>query len=105
MGSSAAATWRITLMKCPGVYEKRASTVEAWQWDGDPACAELICEWIEDNGGFAAPHTHENLIVLGDNIAPVNPGDWVIRDKFNEFWPIGDDLFPAVYKSILASPR
>lgn len=92
-------------MNCPGVYEKRASTVEAWQWDGSSECGHLIVEWIEDNGGFAALHPYEDKIILGDNVAPVTPGDWVIRDKFTEFWPIGDDIFPAVYKSILAGPR
>lgn len=88
-------------MTRPGVYEKRTSTVEAWQWDGGPETAHLICEWIESNGGFAEPHPHEDFLVLGNDIDVVNPHDWVVRDKFGEFWPLPATIFPAVYKSLL----
>lgn len=87
-------------MNAPGLFAKRPSTVEAWQWNGGPETAVLICEWVESKGGFAKPHPNEDLLVLGDNIAPVRPTDWVVRDKFGEFWPLTDDVFPAVYSSL-----
>lgn len=88
-------------MTSPGLFRRRPSTVEAWQWDGGDEVAVLICDWIESNGGYAAPHPHEPLIVLGDQTAPAKPGDWIVRDKFGEFWPIGEDIFPSVYESLL----
>ena len=84
----------------PGLFNKRPGTVEAWQWDGGEETAVLICEWVESNGGFAEPHPYEQLLVLPDADA-VKPGDWVIRDKFGEFWPLGNDVFPAVYQSLV----
>lgn len=87
----------------PALYAKRPGVVEAWQWDGGPETAVLICDWIESNGGFANPYEHpyEKAIILGDKIAPVKPGDWVIRDKFGDFWPLGNDVFPGVYMSMV----
>lgn len=90
-------------MNQPGLFSKRPSTVEAWQWDGGPETAVLICDWIGSNGGFAEPHPYENHLILwgSEESAPVKPTDWVIRDKFGEFWPLGDDIFPGVYASLL----
>lgn len=85
----------------PRVFAKRPCTVEAWQWDGSRECAAVVCDWVEDNGGFAAEHPFENLILLGDQIAPAKPTDWIVRDKFGEFWPLGDDVFHGVYQSLL----
>jgi hypothetical protein len=84
----------------PGVYAKRPSTVEAWQWDGTDECAALITDWIESNRGFAEKHPHEDLIILGNDVDSVKPTDWVIRDKFGEFWPLPAVIFPAVYASL-----
>lgn len=83
------------------MFEQRITTVEAWQWNGAPETAELICDWIETNGGYAAPHPYENVILLGDSVAPAKPGEWIVRDKFNEFWPLDDGIFPAVYRSLV----
>lgn len=89
-------------MTSPRLFAKRPSTVEAWEWDGTPECADLIVDWIIENGGpLAYLHPHEPLIILGDDIAPVVANDWVVRDKFGEFWPLAGDVFPAVYRSLV----
>lgn len=85
----------------PGVFRKRPATIEAWHWDGSAECGELIADWVESNGGFAALGPAVNRIYLGPDIFPVQPGDWVIRDKFGDFWPLDDVTFPAVYESLL----
>lgn len=88
-------------MMAPALFAKRPGTVEAWQWDGGPETAVLICEWIESNGGFADPHPYEQELILGDNVAAVKPTDWVVRDKFGDFWPLANDVFPGVYMSLV----
>jgi len=85
----------------PKIVEQRVSHAEAWLWDGGPETADLIVDWIETNGGFASLHPYENVIVLGDEVAPVKPGEWVVRDKFNEFWPLPADVFEASYRTLL----
>lgn len=87
-------------MNRPKVVELRVSHAEAWQWDGGDECAALIVDWIESNGSFASVHPYQSLIILGDDAAPVKPGEWVVRDKFNEFWPLPDDVFLATYKTL-----
>jgi hypothetical protein len=83
------------------LFKKKPTTVEAWQWSGDHAEAGLICEWIAKANGeqYAYLHPHEELIVLGDNYESVKPGQWIIRDQFNDFWPLQDDVFRTVYET------
>lgn len=88
-------------MTGPKIAELRHSHAEAWQWDGGPEAAALIVDWIESNGGFASVHPYQPLIVLGEEIAPVKPGEWIVRDKFNEFWPLDDGVFHATYRTSL----
>lgn len=87
-------------MNNPQIFLKRTSTVEAWQWDGTPECADLIVNWIDQHDGFAHYIEEHNLIAMHET-ADVTPTDWVVRDKFGEFWPLGADIFPAVYASLL----
>jgi hypothetical protein len=88
-----------TVQYRPQIATKRPSTVEAWFWDGGDETADLIVDWIESNKGFAARHPHEPFIILGKDIDVLRPKHWVIRDQFNEFWPLDDTTFRAVYKS------
>lgn len=88
-------------MTSPQVFVKRPVTHEAWQWDGSPECADLITDWVDTGGGYAYLHPYEQLIVFGNDVSPAKPGDWIIRDQFNDFWPIGEDMFPAVYSRLL----
>lgn len=83
------------------MFKRTPDTVEAWQWDGGAEVAELICDWVENYGGFADVHPYEHLIVFGNDVAPAKPGDWIVRDKFGEFWPVGEDIFPALYENLL----
>lgn len=85
------------MQTAPILATKRPVTNEAWQWDGSTEAGELICDWIQDNGGFAHMHPYENVIVVVDGDSPVRPGQWVIRDQFNDFYPCPDRTFQAVY--------
>lgn len=81
------------------------TTVEAWHWDGSAEQAERIIDWITDNDGFsdvrqpAALHPYDNVIVLGDGYDCVSPGQWVIRDKFGDFFPLRDTDYRATFQS------
>lgn len=92
-------------MSNPRLFAKRPSTVEAWQWDGTPECADLIIDWVINSGGPVDTYLHpnENLIILGQTTqtAPAKPDDWIVRDKFNEFWPIEPALFRVAYDNLL----
>lgn len=77
------------------------TTVESWQWDGTGVQSVHIVEWIRQNGGHAERHPYDNRIVLGDDYDSVIPGDWVIRDKFGEFFPLRDADYRATYQSVL----
>lgn len=93
----------------PVVATKRPATVEAWQWDGSKECADLIVDWIVGanidqvgrprNYQDAHLRPNENVIVLGDGYESVKPGQVVIRDQFNDFWPLPKDIYDTVYSS------
>lgn len=84
--------------RTPVIATKKPTTIEAWRYTDD-ASADLIVEWIDSHGGFAEKHPHETTIILGDGYAPVQQGQWVIRDQFNEFWALPNDVYHAVYLS------
>lgn len=85
----------------PVVATKKPAKVEAWRYDGTPESASAIVGWINTEWpeSPAYMHPHENIIVLGNDIDVVKPGMWVIRDTFNDFWPLPDDVYHAVYES------
>lgn len=86
----------------PRLFEKRKSTVEAWHWTGDRAEGELIVDWMlnSSRNGLPYVHPHEDLIIISEDAAAVVPGQWIVRDKYNEFWPLDDDVFHSVYASL-----
>lgn len=89
-------------MTGPVIATKKPTTVEAWRWDGTDEVATLICEWINSNPKtlcLAEKHPHEQFIVLGYEYDTVKPGEWVIRDQFNDYFPLPDHVFRAVYDS------
>lgn len=80
----------------------RPATVEAWQWDGSAEAAELITDWIIDNDGpLAYKHPYENVIVIDGETVTAKPTDWIVRDKFNDFWPLDENLFPGAYAQLV----
>lgn len=82
----------------PVVATKKPTTIEAWRYTDDDSAARIV-DWVESNGGFAEKHPHEPFIILGDKVEPVKPGQWVIRDQFNDYWPLPDSVYHAVYLS------
>lgn len=75
------------------------TTVEAWQWDGSAEQGALIVGWIIDGERWAMPHPYEDRIILDHNVDAVKPGQWVIRDKYGDFWPISDADYRATFQS------
>jgi hypothetical protein len=83
----------------PLLARKRPVMNEAWQYDGRIEVADLIVNWIDTNGGYSHVHPYEDLIIIQANSGDlaVKPGDWVIRDQFNDFYPCPDETFQTVY--------
>lgn len=86
----------------PLIARKKPTVVEAWQWDGRDETAALITDWVETHGGFAAKHPHEDFIILGRDVNAVKLNDWVVRDQFNDFYPLPHNVFMAVYETSAA---
>jgi hypothetical protein len=86
----------------PIVAKKRPATVEAWYWDGRPETADLIVEWINTTKGSlveAEYFEEDRVIFLDRNVENVRALHWVVRDQFNDFWPLPNDVFMAVYET------
>lgn len=86
----------------PIVAKKRPDTVEAWYWDGRPETGVLIEEWINSNPKtqtVADYREEDGIIALDRQVEYVKPLHWVVRDKFNDYWPLPNDVFMAVYET------
>ena len=86
----------------PIIAKKRPDTVEAWYWDGRPETAELIVAWINDKPKtqvVAEYREEDRIIALDWQVEHVKPLHWVVRDKFNDYWPLPNDIFLAVYET------
>jgi hypothetical protein len=82
----------------PVIATQKPVTVEAMRWYG--MNSEQILNWIH-GAGVTTAHTHEYepWLIIADGIAEVNVGDWIIRDRFNDFFPLPHDTYRAVYDS------
>jgi hypothetical protein len=86
----------------PVVAAAKPATVEAWKWDGTKEQGRLIVDWMEASGTPAYLHPYENLIVPDIQYSTaIKPGEWVVRDKFCDFFPLPDDIYRATYASPL----
>lgn len=93
----------------PMVGTNRPATVEFWYWDGSKEQAKLIADWVNSSTGTheAEVHPYESLIVLdphappGYGAAPVQVGQWVVRDQFGDFFPLPNDIFQATYARLV----
>lgn len=83
----------------PVIAVKKPVTVEAFRWEDDNA--QALVDWVNHNavGQRAEKHPHEELIILGDGVDTVKPGDWVIRDQWNDFYPLPHSVYQTVYAS------
>lgn len=83
----------------PVIATKRPAKVEAMKWDGTNT--DELVSWVNRTSAHqtAQLHPHEDFITLGDNVDTVKPGNWVIRDQFNDFYPLPTEVFHAVYEA------
>lgn len=89
-------------MNAPVIATIKPATVEAWQWDGTVERGRLIIEWMEKGGTPAYLHPYETLIVPDiQYAASIKPGEWVVRDRFSDFFPLSDADYQATYQSVL----
>lgn len=89
-------------------FEKKPVVVEAIWFQGDPASATPVINWILENGGFATwtegyqlvgdPYVEEGIYIHTlEGLMRVEPGAWVIRGIQGEFYPCKQDIFEQTY--------
>lgn len=90
--------------------------IEARRWEGGPAAATPIINWILEHDGTARYHEKEHAYTspnTGKLVPEVpetiridtlegtmraKPGDWIIRGTENEFYPCVDSVFRRKYE-------
>ena len=85
----------------PGVirWRKKGSAVEAIHWDGSPAGATAVIDWVLANDGTACYHEPPalNIDIPGGWLTAV-PGDWITRELGGGFWAWGEGEFRAIHE-------
>ena len=100
-------TWTMTTEQqpdtpaVPGVirWRKKGSEVEAIHWDGSPAGATAVIDWVLANDGTARYHEPPalNIDIPGGWLTAV-PGDWITRELGGGFWAWGEGEFRAIHE-------
>lgn len=100
----------------PKKYRKRPVVIEAIRFDGGPANASGIIDWVTDNDGTATwtvvhegsagpdgkgydPEPECIRINTLEGTMRANVGDWVIRGVQGEFYPCKPDIFAETYEA------
>lgn len=98
-------------------YRKKPVEIEAWHWEGGPAAATPIIDWVLGNGATATwTEAHEGYEGPDGKGYPAEPeciridtlegvmrasvGDYVIRGVMGEFYPCKPDIFEATYEVV-----
>ena len=94
-------------------YRKRPAIIETMRYDGTPASATPIINWIIANGGTARyveaqPDSgpckpampHHIAIDTLEGTMRADAGDFVIRGVQGEFYPCKPDIFEATYELV-----
>jgi hypothetical protein len=83
-------------------FRKKPVEIQAKQFDGTPAGAREVADWIEANDENVVLLVGQNSLVIetleGD--MHVDPFDWVIRGVKGEFYPCKPDIFTMTYDSV-----
>lgn len=99
----------------PETYRKKPVEIEAVRWDGTPAGATPIINWILttgtrtarwDNNAKHIPGPGRSLTTIYDRIAVETlegtmyalPGDYIIKGVQGEFYPCKPDIFDQTYE-------
>lgn len=98
-------------------YRKKPVVIDAMRWEGGPAAASDVIDWILATGQRAASWNPEQLdedgnVVLGEHIAidtlegtvRADAGDWIIRGVQGEHYPCKPDIFDATYEPVTPAP-
>lgn len=92
-------------MTGPQLFRNKRFSVEAMQWDGTVACAGEIIDWIMSKNETVTSCAIRPVGCTGDDTPyfiirfhrhvriTVNPGDWVVCDLENKFYPCSRELF------------
>lgn len=90
----------------PQRYRKKPVEIEAMQWDGDPASAHPIIQWVNSTGDTAVWREEQACVPTGIFIRTlegemrVSAGDFVIRGVKGEFYPCKPDIFAETYEPL-----
>lgn len=104
----------------PKRFRKRPVQIEAVLWDGTPAGAAPVIDWINTlstrTATWREAQPFTNILYYGEEVQGVHPegiyiktlegelhvspGDWVIRGVAGEFYPVKPAIFEATYEEI-----
>jgi hypothetical protein len=86
-------------------YRKLPVTIQAERWDGTPASATRIIDWVLTSGHTA--RYRSNIAGAGVDALRIDtlegamtaaPGDWIIQGIRGEFYPCRGDIFAETYE-------
>ena len=91
-----------------GKYTKRAVTIDAWQWHGEPLDYETIPDWLKAAAANGAVMETCDSAAFGDRrrvlridtpegIMFAHMEDWVIKGVIGEFYPCLPEVFARTY--------
>ena len=82
--------------------KKKPAEFAARHWDGTPARAMAIVDWIGEHGGTAGYYGDPPAlkITTARGWVVAMPGDWIVERVEGEFRPVRPDVFAALYKAV-----
>ena len=88
-------------------YRVKAPEVEAIQFDGSAASADLITYWMmvrEGNAEHWSTATDGNadrvFIYTPRGVVSAREGDWIVRGPSGDFYPCAAGAFAATYEEV-----
>lgn len=95
----------------PALYRKKPAVIQAVRITGDNI--EAVADWCAENNQevFAqlfhhpkhSSETRHITIYTLEGEMRAEPGDWIIRDVKNEFYPCKNDIFEMTYEELIFS--
>lgn len=86
----------------PGVtrWRRQPDEIQALHWNGRPATATTVIDWVLARGGTARYHDRPDSLSIDipGGMVWALPGDWIIRHADGTFWALTEGEFAARYE-------
>jgi hypothetical protein len=92
----------------PTTYTSIPKVIDAIQWDGTAEHANLIVEWIQENGGQAEAYWSADTSLIRIHtlvgVMGCEPGGYVVHGLEGEFYPATTSVFEKSYRPLEIHP-